>query len=266
MRNDSSHSNPVSGGTARRFSNQSSGSGPRQTVAHHLRRKVTSGDWKVGAQIPTSKDLAEHYSVSPAVIREALAALAREGLIVTQPGRGNFVTASVRGSHFVPSGVIRWSDLVASSGAGSVIKLIPPEQVAAPKPDMLTRERLGDATLSRQYIRLYRSSVYRDKPLALSDTYVDEGLYRRHRNDFDTYATMVAMDRLAGVTVKDGFQFFKVIEADVEIAWHLDIISGDSVGESNMWLIDDNNTVIYQARHIFSTDFINFRFDLDLEN
>jgi len=237
---------------------------PHQEVARYIRRKITSGHWKLGEALPGISELAAEYDVSPAAIRDAVVVLAKEGLLIRQPGKGDFVVATVQGKPFVPSAVIRWGNLVASSGAGSNIKLLPPEVGKIPEPDVLTRDRLGSAMFARSYMRLYRANVYRDKPVALSDTYLDERLYSRWAHDFDTYAILGVLDRLSDVRIKDGFQFFKVVKADVETAWHLNITPDDPIGETSMWLIDTSNTIIYQARHSFPTEFVNFRFDLSM--
>lgn len=64
----------------------------RARVAQALRDGIAAGDYQPGGMLPSENVLAREFDVSRETIRVALAALANEGLIVTEQGRG----ASVR--------------------------------------------------------------------------------------------------------------------------------------------------------------------------
>lgn len=61
-------------------------------VLEQFREAIEEGLWPPGSQIPTECELAEMLGVGRGVVREALATLKAFGLIVSQPGRGTFVT------------------------------------------------------------------------------------------------------------------------------------------------------------------------------
>jgi GntR family transcriptional regulator, transcriptional repressor for pyruvate dehydrogenase complex len=61
-------------------------------VAESLARKISSGELKPGAQLPTEADLGKEYDVSRTVVREAVARLRSDGLVIPQQGRGMFVS------------------------------------------------------------------------------------------------------------------------------------------------------------------------------
>ncbi len=68
----------------------------RSVPLHHqverlLRAKIDSGEWAPGEQIPTEMALVERLRVSRTTLREALRALARDGLVVRHRRRGTFV-------------------------------------------------------------------------------------------------------------------------------------------------------------------------------
>lgn len=65
-----------------------------QQVAADLRSQILDGDYPVGAQLPSTTELCEHYDVSRTVIRDALNELRRDGLIIGQQGKGVFVTST----------------------------------------------------------------------------------------------------------------------------------------------------------------------------
>src|SRR5215470_191826 len=69
-------------------------SAPR-SLAHELSERltadITSGRLPAGARLPTEQELVAAIGVSRTVVREAVAALRAEGLVVTRQGVGAFV-------------------------------------------------------------------------------------------------------------------------------------------------------------------------------
>lgn len=62
-------------------------------VAAFVRAEILKGKLKPGDRLPTEQDYALQHSVSRAVIREAIAKLSHEGLIVARQGVGVFVAS-----------------------------------------------------------------------------------------------------------------------------------------------------------------------------
>ncbi|ANT52771.1 FadR/GntR family transcriptional regulator [Mesorhizobium amorphae] len=61
-------------------------------VAESLSEKIRSGRLQPGAQLPTEAELCAEYDVSRTVVREAVARLRSEGMVIPQQGRGMFVS------------------------------------------------------------------------------------------------------------------------------------------------------------------------------
>jgi GntR family transcriptional regulator len=61
-------------------------------VENTIQSSILDGDIEPGDQLPTEKELCDHFSVSRSVIRPALHNLVLRGLIERVPGRGTFVT------------------------------------------------------------------------------------------------------------------------------------------------------------------------------
>lgn len=57
-----------------------------------LARRIYSGDFRPGQQLPSEPDLARAYKVSRMTIREAIKGLQREHLVYSRRGHGTFVT------------------------------------------------------------------------------------------------------------------------------------------------------------------------------
>jgi GntR family transcriptional repressor for pyruvate dehydrogenase complex len=61
-------------------------------VAESLAEKILSGQLQPGAQLPTEAELCAEYDVSRTVVREAVARLRSDGMVVPHQGRGMFVS------------------------------------------------------------------------------------------------------------------------------------------------------------------------------
>jgi GntR family transcriptional regulator len=66
---------------------------PSKQIADDLRALITAGELAAGAKLPSERELSERYRVAPQTVRQAVAILKHEGLVVGQPGRGVFVRA-----------------------------------------------------------------------------------------------------------------------------------------------------------------------------
>jgi GntR family transcriptional regulator, transcriptional repressor for pyruvate dehydrogenase complex len=60
-------------------------------IVEALRADIASGTLRSGERLPTEKELCERYGVSRPVVREAIASLKHDGLVITRQGAGAFV-------------------------------------------------------------------------------------------------------------------------------------------------------------------------------
>ncbi len=58
-------------------------------------KKIESGEWRDGLQIPSEDELCRMYDVSKVTVREAIHELVREGYLKRQQGKGTFVTYAI---------------------------------------------------------------------------------------------------------------------------------------------------------------------------
>ena len=63
-------------------------------IMEQIRQRVALGDWPPGSEIPSIRQLAVELRVSVITIKRAYLELEREGLIVTQHGKGSTVAAN----------------------------------------------------------------------------------------------------------------------------------------------------------------------------
>ncbi|UFQ14841.1 MULTISPECIES: FadR/GntR family transcriptional regulator [Streptomyces] len=65
-----------------------------EQVIAELRNQISSGEWPVGSRIPTEPELVEQLGVARNTVREAVRALAHNGLLDIRQGSGTFVVAT----------------------------------------------------------------------------------------------------------------------------------------------------------------------------
>lgn len=60
-------------------------------LAERIRERIQTGELKLGAQLPSERELSEQAGISRMTARQAVAYLVREGVLVVKPGVGTFV-------------------------------------------------------------------------------------------------------------------------------------------------------------------------------
>lgn len=65
-------------------------------IKGYINREIITGELRPGAQLPPVRQLAIDLTVNVNTIQRALSELTAEGVIVTQRGRGNFVTEDTK--------------------------------------------------------------------------------------------------------------------------------------------------------------------------
>jgi GntR family transcriptional regulator len=64
-------------------------------IMEQIRQRIAVGDWQPGQEIPSIRQLAVELSVSVITVKRAYLELDREGVIITQHGRGSIVAPGV---------------------------------------------------------------------------------------------------------------------------------------------------------------------------
>lgn len=110
-------------------------------LVHRLAEEIRSGRLPPGARLPTEQDLMREAGVSRTVVREAVAALRAEGLVVTRQGVGAFVTENPG------EGIFRLTPSEAE-GLQQVIQILELRLALEVEAAGLAAERRDDAALA----------------------------------------------------------------------------------------------------------------------
>ena len=121
-------------------------------IAEELRREIIGGTRVPGAKLPSEGELAERFGVHRNTVRQAVAALAAEHLVVSRRGSGTFVAEHAVLVHRIGART-RFSDSLGVRGNASARLL---ESAVEPAPPAEVAERLaldGRAALRIETVR-----------------------------------------------------------------------------------------------------------------
>lgn len=115
-----------------------------EQIAASVRGRIVSGELQQGERLPNERDIAVGYGVSRNVVREAIRALAKDGLVSVRQGSGTYVadgTSRALGDSF---------ELALSVGglAHNLAHLVEIRQIIEPTVAGLAAERSGPAEIA----------------------------------------------------------------------------------------------------------------------
>lgn len=137
-----------------------------------LREKITSGAIAQGERLPTELELIEQFGVSRITVRQALAALADDGLIERKQGRGTFVSDRVSAKRN-SSGLIHLTgslDELIELGMKAPVRLLDLNKVEADKHEA----ELLEIEIGAQIYRLKRLRMEGNVPFGMITNYLPE--------------------------------------------------------------------------------------------
>lgn len=129
-------------------------------IQETLRHRILSGQLSVGARVPSESQLAEEYETTRGTVRQALAALTFEGLVVRRMGSGTFVAPRRIEGHLEAGRPGAFEEQMERAGAHVSFRLIGFESAAA-SPDVAATLRIapGTATFRLRRLRLVDGEI-----------------------------------------------------------------------------------------------------------
>ncbi len=226
-------------------------------LATLFRRRIQSGKWRVGEQVPTVNALALECGVAPATIRQAIGMLEEEGLIKRQRAKGTFVLRRPEDSLWCEVKT-DWMGLLRSRD-DAVIEILsntvggPPQFVPHP---------IGE--LARSYRHLRRRHSRNDQPFLLADVYIDERYCKKiPEAEFASKTAMRLVVGIPDVTIVDARQTMTLGAADIETAEYLKLPLNAPVAHVNRSAADDRGNLILIANGTYRGDVV--RLDVKLK-
>lgn len=193
-----------------------------------LRERIASGEFGPGERIPTELELIEQYGVSRITVRQALQALADEGLIERKQGRGTVVAArKIKRRKF--SGIIHLTgslDELIEMGMDTPVKVLEMNKIQA---DQHEAELLKIKTGTTIY-RLKRLRMNEGKPFGLIVNYLPEEIGSSlTMSELSSGALLNIIENKLGYKLESALQEIRAELADPYVAQLLEVRIGTAL-------------------------------------
>ena len=234
----------------------------RSAVARYIqlatlfRRRIQSGQWELGAQIPTVDDLAIECGVARATIRQALDDLEADGLIERFRAKGTFVKRRPNEDLWCAVGT-DWAGLLRSRQDARIEVLSEKANV------VLDRINQPLGTLAPAYRHVQRKHWREGEPFLLTNVHINEALMDRiTRKDLETKTALRLINDVPGLEIIDVRQVLTIGMADSETAAALQIPINAPVAFVYRRAIDKDNVLALAAEGIYRGDIVKFEVKL----
>jgi len=190
-----------------------------------LREKIMSGAFAAGARLPTEAELIRLYGVGRITVRQALAALTKDGLIERKRRRGTFVTErKTKRPPFDERIDLTGSlDEVIAAEAGMKFKVIEMRRIDA---DPQEAELFGLGTGEPLY-RVKRLGLREDKPRNLTLDYLPAEIGEKLTlEELSAGSLLQMLETRFGLKLKSATQRINAALADPYLAKLLDVRVG----------------------------------------
>lgn len=220
------------------------------------RRRIESGAWPVGSRIPTVAELSAQYGVARETVRQALAGLARDGLIERQRARGTFVTSRPPEQSWCEM-PLNWHGLLLPA-EGATLQVL--DTARGRQPARLPADAGRPAPSYRYWRRLHSRD---GAPFYVGDAYIDERVCKRvSARALQTKTSMRILGDAPGVVIADARQTLTVGCADPETARLLGMPINAPIAKVLRWAIDRRGDLLYVGEGIFRGDVIRLQIKL----
>lgn len=221
-----------------------------------FRRRIQSGVWAAGSQIPTIDDLVEETGVARATVRQALGVLESEGLLARFRGKGTFVLEQENDSFWCEVET-DWKDLLTGR-PGATIEVIS-NTVSGPPSDAPTE--MGK--LADQY-RLLRRYHSRDGRIFLvADVFIDAELAKSlPKSALKSRTAMRLAESLKDIEICDARQTVTIGTADLDLSLLMDIELNAPVAYVQRSVVDQRGVIVLIANGTYRGDVVKFQFKL----
>lgn len=226
-----------------------------------LRERIMSGVFGAGSRLPTENELIRQYGVSRITVRQALSALAEEGLIERRQGKGTFATERKPKRREIEGQV----DLTASldeliaAGGESAFNVIEMNRVEADlhEADLLAVEP-GDVVY-----RIKRINLRVAKPLGVTINYLPAEIGERLSAEEIRFGSILRLiETKFGVKLKSAKQQISAALADPSIARVLDVRVGSPLLSIERTVFSNDDRPLEYAQSLYGADLYSYVINL----
>jgi GntR family transcriptional regulator len=223
-----------------------------------LREKINSGAFSPGDRLPTESELIHQYGVSRITVRQALTALAEEGLIERRQGRGTFIAErKTRRRTFEGQTHLTGSlDEIISMGLETPVKVLEMNRIEA---DTHEAELLGLQPGEPVY-RIKRIRIRDGKPYSLIVNYLPAAIGARFTKEELSAGSLLKMiEAKFEVHVKDAKQQITAALADPYVAGMLEVRVGSPLLSIERTVYTDEGRPVEFVHVLYRSDLYSYQ-------
>lgn len=222
-----------------------------------LRKKIESGEYQVGTQIPTEDDLCRMFGVSRATVRTAILELVRQGYLKRQQGKGTFIyrNSISEGLNMQTS----LTELLLEEGLDIASRVLV-RTVMMPVDDL---EQKLDITPDKHIIYIKRLWTVQDEPVLLQENYIPHHICPLLlEDDIENHSLFETFDKKYGIKITRAKNYMDSVRLSSDEARILGLPE-DSPAIVLLQHFYSGDTMIMYARTVKRPD--RFRLSIDLE-
>lgn len=224
-------------------------------VKQDILKKIKSGVYQPGEQLPTEDELCKIHHVSRTTVRLALQQLELERLIKKKQGKGTFVTANQSQIvHHMMAPIISFTGHMKELGRRPETQVLHTQVIPAAAPlDEILQVAAGSPVS-----KLVRLRLADDEPVAHEVCYIPWQLAPGVSNENLAGSLFEVLAQKYGLQVDRSIDILKPVVTDPEIAGLLKIEpNSPSIHIQTVSYLDDNTPVEY-SESVFRGDAANF--------
>jgi GntR family transcriptional regulator len=225
-------------------------------LAEHLREQIHSGELRPGDRLPSERELSEQAQISRMTVRQALAYLVREGVLVARPGIGTFVAEPKLVYNALH--LLGFTEEMVRQGEAASSRVLE-QAVVAPPHYVTSALRLGPDEATVKIVRLRLSA---GSPVLLETSYIAAslcpGLERQPLQDTSLFALV---EQVYGHKLLHSHQSLEATLADDYEAQLFGIQPGTAMILLRGVTVAENERPLEYFKALYRGD--RFRFELD---
>lgn len=218
-----------------------------------LREKIMSGVFASGARLPTEAELIRIYGVGRITVRQALASLAKDGLIERRRRRGTFVTERKTRRHAFEERIDLTGSLdeIITVEAGATFKVIEINRIDA---DPQEAELFGLGAGEPLY-RVKRLGLRDGKPHSLTLDYLPAEIGEKLTpEELSAGSLLQTLETKFGLKLKSATQRINSALADPYLSKLLDLRVGSPMLSIERWAYAGGATPVEFSQTLFAAD------------
>lgn len=222
-----------------------------------LRRKILSGEYPPNACIPSEEALSADYGVSRITIRQALALLERDGLVVRQRGKGTFVSENAI-SLETPKLTGSMEDIILL-GIKTTTKVLDMSTIKAPEN---IRNHLKLAPKSEVF-RIEKIRLVENNPFSYVVNYLSPEIGQKIKeDDLAVKPLLMILEDNLGIRAAEADQTLEATIADAHVVPLLEIRLGDPLLKVERTVFDPKGNPIEYVSVLYRADKYSFNVKL----